>query len=198
MNISDREQVTQLEEKPMKRRDFLQTLAGGSLMLLIPARISAQVLKPGNNVALKCLGNANGPRWLDGRTGNGTVGLAPNLSKQYSGTKWLVVRAGEGVVALKCLGVVDGPRWLDGRTANSTVGLAPNTGSQFSGIRWQIVQLDANNPNIVALKCLGKIDGPKWLDGRTGNGTVGLAPRTDPPFTGTRWEVQPYPGRFDE
>ena len=74
----------------MKRRDFLQTLAGGLLMLFIPACLSAQVLKPGNNVALKCLGNINGPRWLDGRTGNGTVGLAPRTDPPFTGTKWEV------------------------------------------------------------------------------------------------------------
>src|SRR5215217_7590539 len=29
----------------------------------------------------------------------------------------------------------------------------------------------------------------KFLDGRTQTGTVGLAPHTNSPFTGTRWEV---------
>ena len=62
-----------------------------------------------------------GPRYLDGRTANGTVGLAPNLSPKFPGTKWRVVRAGEGVVALKCLGDIEGSRWLDGRTADGTV-----------------------------------------------------------------------------
>jgi hypothetical protein len=41
------------------------------------------------------------------------------------------------------------------------------------------------------LKCLGDIDGPRWLDGRTADGTVGVAPTTEPPFTGTKWEVVP-------
>jgi hypothetical protein len=39
------------------------------------------------------------------------------------------------------------------------------------------------------LKCLGDIPGLTFLDGRTLDGTVGLAPGTDPPFTGTHWEV---------
>ena len=39
------------------------------------------------------------------------------------------------------------------------------------------------------LECLGSAPGPKFLDGRTGDGTVALAPSTAPPFTGTRWEV---------
>jgi hypothetical protein len=36
---------------------------------------------------------------------------------------------------------------------------------------------------------LGNIEGPRFLDGRTGGGSVGLAARTDGPFTGTHWEV---------
>jgi len=181
----------------MKRREFLETVAGSSLILLIPSRLSAQLLKHGNHVALKCLGDANKPRWLDGRTANGTVGLAPKLAPPFTGTKYLVVRAGEGIVALKCEGTANGARWLDGRTAGGTVGLAPNTGKPFTGTRWQVVQLDQNHPDIVALKCLGNIEGPRWLDGRTMDGTVGLASRTDPPFTGTKWEVRAYPVLFD-
>ncbi|MER8188520.1 hypothetical protein [Kitasatospora sp. NPDC094015] len=41
----------------------------------------------------------------------------------------------------------------------------------------------------VVLTCLGNVKGPRLLDGRTGNGTVGLAPTTEAPFTGTRWQV---------
>jgi hypothetical protein len=163
------------------------------LILLVPARLSAQVLKPGHSVAFKSLGNRNGPRWLDGRTREGTVGLAPVLGRHYTGTKWAVVKAGEGIIALKCLGHLDGNRWLDGRTHNATVGLAPHTNRPFTGVRWQVVEADQNNPSFVFLKCLGLAEGPRWLDGRTHDGTVGLAPRTDPPFTGTKWEVQQYP-----
>jgi hypothetical protein len=175
----------------MKHRQFLQTLAVISTALSCSTHLEAQVLKAGYNVSLKCLGNIPGPRYLDGRTANGAVGLAPNLSPKFSGTMRRVVRAGEGVVELKCLGNIEGPRWLNGRTASGTAGLAPNTYKPFTGTRWQVVQMDDSNPNIVALKCLGDIEGPRWLDGRTANGTVGLASTTEPPFTGTKWEVVP-------
>ena len=92
---------------------------------------------------------------------------------------------------MKCLGDIEGPRWLDGRTADGTVGLAPNTNRPFTGTRWQVIQVGYNSPNIVVLKCLGDIEGPRWLDGRTAHGTVGAAPTTEPPFTGTKWEVIP-------
>ena len=100
----------------MKHRQFLQILAVISTALFCSTHLGAQVLKAGNNVSLRCLGNIPGPlRYLDGRTANGTVGLAPNLTPKFTGTKWRVVRAGEGVVALKCLGEIEDPRWLDGK-----------------------------------------------------------------------------------
>lgn len=123
----------------MKRRQFLQTLGAGALTLIFPTHLRAQVLVPGNNVSLRCLGHIPGPlQYLDGRTRDGTVGLAPNLTKKYTGTKWRVVRAGEGIVALKCLGNIEGPRWLDGRTANGTVGLASTTEPPFTGTKWEV------------------------------------------------------------
>ena len=81
---------------------------------------------------------------------------------------------------MKCLGDIEGPRWLDGRTADGTTGLAPNTYEPFTGTRWQVVQIDDYNPNIVALKCLGDIKGPRWLDGRNGrrHGETSLYDRT--------------------
>ena len=154
-------------------------------------------LTHGNKVSLRSLGDKPGPRFLDGRTHDGTVGLAPERREPFTGTKWQVVRAGEGIVALKCLGRIEGPRWLDGRTHDGTVGLAPTTDPPFTGTRWKIVQVDNHNPDIVELQCLGAIEGPRWLDGRTHNGTAGLAPTTDAPFTGTRWEVQAYPVMID-
>jgi hypothetical protein len=155
-------------------------------------------LEHGNKVSLRCLGDQPGPRFLDGRTHDGTVGLAPKTGDPFTGTKWEVVRAGAGIIALKCLGQLEGPRWLDGRTHNGTVGLAPNPKPPFTGTRWKIVQVDAHNPDIVELHCEGALDGPRWLDGRTNNGSVGLAAVTTPPFTGTRWEVQAYPVRLDQ
>jgi hypothetical protein len=176
----------------MTPRQFLQTVVVISAGLFCSAHREAQVLQAGNIVSLKCLGDMSGPRYLDGRTAMGTVGLAPDLSSRFSGTKWQVVKAGEGVIELKCLGNNEGPRWLDGRTADGTAGLAPNTDKPFTGTRWQVVQADNRHPHIVALKCLGDINGPRWLDGRTADDTVGLAPITGPPFTGTKWEVLPY------
>jgi hypothetical protein len=41
--------------------------------------------------------------------------------------------------------------------------------------------------DVVTLTCLGNTPGPPNLDGRIRDGTVGLAPHLEHPFTGTRW-----------
>jgi hypothetical protein len=122
----------------MKHRQFLQALAVIPTALFCSSHLGAQALKPGHQVSLRCLGNIPEPRYLDGRTADGTVGLAPNLRPQFTGTKWRVARAGEGVVALKCLDDIEGFRWLDGRTADGTVGVAPTTEPPFGGTKWKV------------------------------------------------------------
>jgi hypothetical protein len=99
-------------------------------------------LIPGTSVSLKCLGAIEGSRFLDGRTGDGTIGLVPHTSFPFTGTHWEVIGDGPNRVVLKCLGQIEGSRFLDGRTANGTVGLAPVTDGFFTGTHWEV-----GNPN---------------------------------------------------
>jgi hypothetical protein len=142
------------------------------------------VLIPGNEVVLQCLGTTPGNPWLDGRTGDGTAGLASRTDGGFTGTRWRVYDGGNGSIMLECLGTTPGNRWLDGRTGDGTAGLAPRTDGGFTGTRWRVH--DGGNGSIM-LECLGTAPGNRWLDGRTDNDTVGLAPGTDGGFTGTRW-----------
>lgn len=139
-------------------------------------------------VKLICLGKQNGFRFLDGRTANGTVGLASN--GELTGTNWELTFQSPGRrVVLECLGNIPGSRFLDGRTGDGTVGLAPRSGGTFTGTYWELKEVP-NQFNVVTLRCLGNIPGPRFLDGRTFNGTVGLAPRADDNvFTGTKWRI---------
>ena len=125
-----------------------------------------------------------GRYFLDGRTGNGSVGLAPNTDPPFTGTRWEVVQRNPGTWPpswwLKCLGDVPGPQWLDGRTGNGTVGLAPTRSAPYTGTRWEIARWTGSQypPNLVFFKCLGDAPGPRWLTGypfRSANGTVGLS-----------------------
>ena len=171
--------------KGMRRRTFLTIFAGASTCLLAPASANARALAPGHVVMLHCLGNIPGPLWLDGRTRDGSVGLAPDTDPRHSGTRWEVVDAGAGGIALRCLGNIPGLSWLNGRTKDGSVGLAPSLGPPYTGARWQVADVDG----AIALRCLGDIPGPRWLDGRTADGTVGLAPELSHEYTGARWLV---------
>jgi hypothetical protein len=151
---------------------------------------------------LKCLGDIEGPRWLDGRTGDGSVGLAPSTDYPYTGTKWQAFLSGGPVAEkteisnkiwhFKCLGDIEGPRWLNGRIGDASVGLAPSpavfTTNPNQGTRWWVTEVE---PGIYNLRCLevGDFEKPRMLDGRTGDGSVGLAPSTDYPYTGTKWQA---------
>jgi hypothetical protein len=137
----------------------------------------------GDVVSLICLGSVPGARYLDGRTADGTVGLAPNADMPFTGARWQVYDGGAGSFTLKSLGTIDGPRFLDGRTADGSVGLAATTDPTFPGTHWEITNLGSGVS--FSLRCLGTIEGSRFLEGRTGNGTTGLAPSVHPPFTGT-------------
>jgi hypothetical protein len=86
---------------------------------------------------LVCQGAVKGNRYLDGRTGDGSVGLAPSF-ESFSGTRWHWREGAGNVFTFECLGENKNPdhRFLDGRTADGTVGLAPSTDPPFTGTRW--------------------------------------------------------------
>ena len=141
----------------------------------------------GDIVSLISLGSVPGARYLDGRTADGTVGLAANGEVPFTGTKWRVSDGGGGSFTLKSLSKIDGPRFLDGGTADGSVRLAAATGSSCSGTHWEITKLESGVS--FSVRCLGTTEGPRFLDGRTGDGTAGLAPSVCPPFTGTHWGI---------
>ena len=131
-------------------------------------------------------------KWLDGRTGDGTVGLADSTKGIFTGTQWKVhvVNRDDRIIRLETLGDhLTGLKWLDGRTGDGTVGLVDSTKGNFTGIRWRVHFVNRDN-RIIRLETLGHhLTGLKWLDGRTGDGTVGLANSTEGNFTGTQWKV---------
>lgn len=179
----------------MDRRQLLQlALASSAIGVLSPARrasaVEAGPFIDNQMVALECLGDVHTQfKFLDGRTGDGSVALAPRTDGVFTGTKWLgSVRAGRFVL-LECQGTVQGPRLLDGHTADNSVHLAPSAAGPFSGTLWEIVNPNNDTCN---LRCLGNGDPNLFLDGVTQNGTVKLSNSTAPPFTGTRWRVIPF------
>jgi hypothetical protein len=153
------------------------------------------LLTPGMSVSLYCVGDpqhTSPNHMLNGNTVSGGVTLEAGTAEPLSGTRWYVVDAGAGLVALQCLGDLAGNRYLNGRTNPNdlhvgSVDLAPST-SGFTGTRWQVADDGSGG---VTLQCMGADQNPKYefLDGRTADGSVGLAPSTDGVFTGTHWTL---------
>ena len=107
------------------------------------AQAQAPPLKAGDLVILECLGDhatIDGNRYLDGRTADGTVGLAPKTGRRFTGTMWKVHDRGEGKIQLECLGEVEGPRWLNGVTGDATVQLTDD--HKLSGTFWKVKKVE--------------------------------------------------------
>jgi hypothetical protein len=144
---------------------------------------------PGDHVTMRCLGNIGNPNhvFLNGRTQDGVVDLAPSTDQPFTGTLWEAVSLADGF-GFRCLGSFKNPDhvWLDGRTLDGSVGLAPSTDGIFTGTHWEVSQVSDGS---CVFNCLGAIKNPNFLflDGRTVPGSVGLAPNTNAPFTGAHW-----------
>ncbi len=61
-------------------------------------------------VTLECLSDLAGPRFLDGRVADGSVGLAPHTDWPFTGTWWAVVRLADDVVKFRCMTHFQGAR----------------------------------------------------------------------------------------
>ncbi len=174
------------------------SLAGASLLsfgLADPA--NSQTLPFANHdfITLQSQAAGSGPRYLDGRTGPGTVGLAPHTNEPFTGTTWEVIfrpaQNTPGRLNLYCQGTAPGNRWLDGVTDEGSVQLAPTRSGVFTGTYWQAVRLPGTTDQ-VTFKCLGAgIGGNRYLIGR-GDGSVGLAPQGGQ-IPGTKWKVRIRP-----
>ncbi len=103
--------------------------------------------------------------------------------------------ATDDIVTIQTQGNTPGPSWMNAITGNGTVALVPQFGGDIlTGTWWQVARHDG----AVSLRSLGRLVGPTtpvWLDGRTADGTVGLAPNFAPPFTGASWRLASFEGR---
>jgi len=150
-------------------------------------------------ITLQCFGTVLGPGFqgfLDGHTQDATLGLAPSIGDPFTGTMWSKDDSGTATT-LQCLGFASDPRrFLDGHTQDATLGLAPTTDPPFTGTRWQMREVSSG---VFTFQCLGDAPGPGFqgfLDGHTQDATLGLAATTDPPFTGTRWQMRQVPSEI--
>lgn len=147
-------------------------------------------------VVLTCLGTVPGPRILHGYTRGGSsggVGLVPQIGDPFSGTRWARFAEGRRWV-LECMAQdprsTDTYRFLAGGAPVGWVGLLKNVDNDQ--VRWLAHPVEGGVTLELATGIYGSAEpvaGHWFLDGRTHDGTVGLAPHTGPPFTGTHWRI---------
>lgn len=144
-------------------------------------------LRPGDVILLKRQGKdpKAKARWLQGNTLTGEVGLV--ASEDAQGTRWKVETPGsDGDCHLKCLDDRKGPfRYLDGDTVRNKVLLRKHT-QDLTGTNWRIL---AAVGSTVHLKCLGNIEGPRWLTGHVAENRVDLRKLLDHAEEETDWQI---------
>lgn len=164
-----RERVMKFLEPTLSRMTKTAGTANAATNLSNPLAIP----KPGDRIVFSW-SNLWIDSFLDGATGSGIVGLAPNPDPPYSGTHWEVLDAGVikvttpndphlnttvQTVHLKSLSQPPGAfPYLDGDTNTGHVGLAPSTGWPYSGTRWVIYHGDPNPERLTPsfeLHCVG-------------------------------------------
>ena len=181
----------------LTRRKLLKIggLAGGTL---IAGRVPNANARSYQVVTLQCLGDLHNPAhlYLNGRTDDGSVGLAPNNT--FSGTFWnFLPNQRQGWALFSCRG--DNPNsqhvWLNGNTHDGSVSLVPTIDPPYTGTRWlgqgDYLENAVGATGVITLKCLGDVADPQFqfLDGGTQYGTVGLAPAANEPYHGTSWRI---------
>ena len=171
-------------------------VAGQSTSATLDCRLGfPEQLKQDTVLFLQCRGDKYNPDhvWLNGRTGDGLVVLAEN-TLDHSGTKWkaqFVPGGAAYVYRFECLGSIRNENhvWLNGSTVDGSVNLAPRRSFQSPGVQWYVTQTQDGDGYKYNLKCMDTSN-PNYLylDGKTGDGSVRLAPGTANPYTGTFWK----------
>jgi hypothetical protein len=140
----------------------------------------------------EAMGSSSGPRWL-GIDASGKVVI--QKSDSALSTRWKVQPTGGDFFALVNAGIKQGSRFLDAKVESQSLALASEAGGGNSGANWKLF-LQASmkdavaHGDIISLKSLSKIDGPRWLDGSTFDGRMRLQwTEEEKQFSGSRWRI---------
>jgi hypothetical protein len=154
-------------------------------------------------VTIRCLGTVKGPRFLRGMMrGDRSVVLVTLKNGQGDDTFWRRTQNSTGRLwNLDCLGRpppgVNPDRMFLAGTRNGRALLEPQSDAPDGKPDIWRARVIPDVSFGFTLENIGLRDvgAPAFLDGRTQNGSVGFAQNTDPPFTGTRWEIRPLPNK---
>ena len=140
-----------------------------------------------DTLSLRCMGTAEGPRFLNGLTVEGKVALAPVTSGVFTGTHWSAApgHSDANAIELNCAGAALGDTVLAEK--NGDVVLAARFAPAPPNALWRVHLLG----KLSMLQCMGTAPGVahRFLNGRTRDTppTVDLQDLTSGPNTGTLW-----------
>jgi len=143
------------------------------------------LFEDGQVVSLKCLGHLEGKYWLSGDAGARAVFLTVTPDTPDCESCWRVINPDQdSVVQLALLSRESPEMVLKANPGIEKLWVAePENDSPAQD--WLVV---TNENGSVSL--LSQADGPaRWLNGKTVEGQVALAPQPDAYFTGAYWEV---------
>lgn len=145
------------------------------------------LLADGQVVSLKCLGHLEGKYWLSGDAGARAVFLTAEPDDPGCQSCWRVINPDrDGVVQLALLSR-DSPEMVLKANPGIDKLWVSEPDNQSPAQDWLVV-LNENG----SVSLLSQVDGPaRWLNGKTVEGQVALAPQPDAYYTGAYWEVQP-------
>jgi hypothetical protein len=123
-------------------------------------------------------------------TNNNILGLGSDclatqwfLKRDVNNLHWITYRERDSVYAFKFSTCSDREAWLNCRTGDGGVDLAGGLGP--SGTLWQVIQIDKEYSGI---RCLGDIEGPRWLS-VNGRGELRLRETLDKCPTTAWWRI---------
>ena len=190
----------EMSDAASHRRQLLGRLAAAGLGAWLPVAHAASRLDTGSVVSIRSVDGVSGKlRFLCGNLASGAVDLAPELSRQFSGTKWKVRGLSTGFVAFQCLGLGEGPRWLECRPGGQAIGLARDPRGPYSGTAWRALPFEGGERAMV-LECAESRAKARWLRSLTKpRPAITTVPAAyERPPAGIRWVIDPYPECIDE
>jgi hypothetical protein len=136
----------------------------------------------------------NTQKYLDGRTADLSVGIAPITLNPFGGTHWTAQELTQGIITLKLTLFQGGDRFLKGRPDTAKVELDSIADQVEFPCFWEPIIVDHQNDfDVWILRSMSIFDGPRFLDYRSADDSVGMAPFIDGVFGGTRWTLVPNP-----
>jgi len=153
------------------------TIAPGSMMAQQSKKV---VVQNGQVIRIRCADKPDDKRWLSGTEEGVLLVKKPDAS----GTLWQVLFE-NNVVYLKNVSNPREIRWFHGETHKGAVNMV-TTPKEHSGSRWEFTQL---KDGTFEIRCLGHIDGFRWLHVDIAKGEASLRKKSDTPNI-TKWVVE--------